>query len=31
MLHRFGQPATVYFLADYAGLVWTSNLLGKLA
>ncbi len=27
----FGQPARVYFLADYTILVWNSNLLGRLA
>jgi hypothetical protein len=27
----FGQPAKVYFLANYTVLVWNSNLLGRLA
>ncbi len=31
VLRLFGQPATVYFLADYTVLVWNTNLLGKLA
>jgi hypothetical protein len=31
MLAAFGQPARVYFLADYTVLVWNTNLLAKLA
>jgi hypothetical protein len=31
MLRAFGQPAEVYFLANYTVLVWNFNLLGKLA
>ncbi len=31
VLGAFGQPAKVYFLADYTVLVWNSNLLGRLA
>jgi hypothetical protein len=30
MVAAFGQPARVYFLADYTVLVWSSNLLAKL-
>jgi uncharacterized membrane protein len=31
MLRAFGQPAKVYFLANYTVLVWDGNLLGKLS
>jgi hypothetical protein len=31
MLRAFGQPARVYFLANYTVLVWNFNLLGRLA
>jgi hypothetical protein len=31
VLRLFGQPARVYFLADYTVLVWNTNLLAKLA
>jgi hypothetical protein len=30
MVAAFGQPARVYFLADYTVLVWTGNLLARL-
>lgn len=30
VLARFGQPASVYFLADYMVLVWNTNLLADM-